>query len=152
MDRTRETRPPSSTSRAEALFLDWIRRTEQGAGEPFDELRAAHADLADALTRLQASYEQARATLARLGARPLTSASPPRPESATPARYEIRSEIARGGMGVILEVYEPALRRTLAMKRLRGFEVDGWLERLHRERRPAVRGRRGALREGEGRR
>ncbi len=37
-------------------------------------------------------------------------------QSPETARYEVRREIARGGMGAILEVWDRELRRTLAMK------------------------------------
>lgn len=47
----------------------------------------------------------------------------PEPYQATdvPSRfdYEIRGEVARGGMGVIREVWDPVLRRSLAMKQVR---------------------------------
>jgi formylglycine-generating enzyme required for sulfatase activity len=40
-------------------------------------------------------------------------------------RYEIQGELARGGMGLILKVFDRDLRRTLAMKALRRKAKDG---------------------------
>ncbi len=40
--------------------------------------------------------------------------------SAARARYTVRGEVARGGMGVVLKVWDNELRRVLAMKVLRG--------------------------------
>ncbi len=40
-------------------------------------------------------------------------------------RYEIRGEIGRGAMGIVYEAYDPRLKRTLALKRLRaGNDAD----------------------------
>ncbi len=48
-----------------------------------------------------------------------------RRNTAPEARYEVRGEIARGGMGAILEVWEGDLRRTLAMKVIRARAEPG---------------------------
>ncbi|TAH39515.1 MAG: hypothetical protein EYC70_01650 [Planctomycetota bacterium] len=39
-------------------------------------------------------------------------------------RYELREEIARGGMGAVLKVWDPDLRRHLAMKVILGHDGD----------------------------
>ncbi len=56
-------------------------------------------------------------------------------------RYYVEGEIARGGMGVVLRVYDPEFDRPLAMKvllRLDGVGVD-YTQRFHREARTAGR-------------
>ncbi len=121
MDTQREATQPSDSARAEELFLAWLERGEQGARESFDELCRRSPDLRTHLERLAERYERARSTLARLVPR---AADGDTTQPSGTARYEIRGEIARGGMGVILEVYEPSLRRTLAMKRLRPSRGD----------------------------
>ncbi|MCY2975527.1 MAG: serine/threonine-protein kinase [Planctomycetota bacterium] len=50
-------------------------------------------------------------------------------------RYEIRSELGRGTNGVVFEVWDPSLKRTVALKRLRaGFDANkSQLERIQSE-------------------
>jgi eukaryotic-like serine/threonine-protein kinase len=50
-------------------------------------------------------------------------------------RYEIRSELGRGTNGIVFEVWDPSLKRTVALKRLRaGFDASkGQLERIQSE-------------------
>jgi WD40 repeat protein/serine/threonine protein kinase len=45
--------------------------------------------------------------------------------TATISRYEIRGEVGRGGMGVILKVWDQDLRRSLAMKVILGKDDSG---------------------------
>jgi len=60
----------------------------------------------------------------------------PEPEGGPPPAagefaYEVRGEIARGGMGVVHEAWDPVLRRPLAMKRVRE-DAQGDAGRLRR--------------------
>jgi len=83
------------------------------AGSFSDRLRARYGDAVDPGISLSGDAPpddaertpQTRDVLARLSA-----------QGPTTRRYEPRGEIARGGMGVILKVWDSELRRTLAMK------------------------------------
>jgi len=48
-----------------------------------------------------------------------------RARSRSDTRYKVQGEIGRGGMGVVLRVWDTEMGRTLAMKRIRGKESDG---------------------------
>jgi len=109
------------------LFLGWLEALEKGAGEPFAELCARHPESRARLEALHAAHERARALLpssAREREQPAPVAGSTSP--ASPERYELRGELARGGMGVILEAWDPALRRRIAMKVVRADRIrDG---------------------------
>ena len=62
----------------------------------------------------------------------------------TLGRYEIRGELGRGGMGVVLRAYDPTLDREVAIKSVRLDGVDeaaraNLEERLSREARAAAK-------------
>jgi len=112
---------------AEAIWLQHLSRRLGGDDVDFAQLLAAHPRFAPEFERLQAEW--VRATQA--------SAAPEDPASRTwderlgavlerlaglrarLAKYEIRGEIGRGGMGVVRRVWDESLRRELAMKTLR---------------------------------
>ncbi len=131
---------PPRSSEAEQVFLAWLDRTEGEERGDLEALCSEHVEIAEELRCLAVHYDRALTTLARLtgsardSERNADSPDPLERRGGNP-HYEIRGEIARGGMGVILEVYDPSLRRSLAMKRLDGPAGDGLLERLQRERR-----------------
>ncbi len=102
------------------IFLAWLEESEHGAGPSFEALRARHPGVAARLSALHAAHERARSLLDP-GPMAPDPREHPAPDGALPAaeRYEILGELARGGMGSILEVYDPALRRTIAMKTVR---------------------------------
>ena len=59
-------------------------------------------------------------------------------------RYEIRRQVGRGGMAVVLEAWDPVLHRTLAIKlvdrsRLDPSIVEDALKRFKREAQAAAR-------------
>ena len=101
------------------LFLDWLERGEQGTAGSFEELCAQHPALRARLSALHAAHTRARSLLEAGGLAGTFAAPAAAPESTAQPRYELRGEIARGGMGAVLEVYDPTLRRTIAMKVVR---------------------------------
>ena len=110
---------------AERLFLAWIEEVEGGRGGTFEALCAAHPTLAPRLEEIAAFHERARELLEGGAAE----------EDGTidGTRYELRGEIARGGMGTILLAYDPELSRTIAVKVLRArAESPAELERRRR--------------------
>ncbi len=64
------------------------------------------------------------------GSRP--EAEPERPASAPPERYEVGCEIARGGMGRVVEAFDTKLGRTVAVKEALA-DSDDALRRFRRE-------------------
>jgi formylglycine-generating enzyme required for sulfatase activity/serine/threonine protein kinase len=143
-DREEEHRHQSSLrKRAEAAFVDFMSETHGGEGD-FDAFCARHGQLEDELRGLFADWRRIRNLVGRSAAPSLsdqlselhgvemgagvTLGPVNRPSSAvlerldehTPkgTRYEVVDEIARGGMGVILRIWDQDLRRNLAMKTL----------------------------------
>jgi len=126
-----------SESSADSLFVDFLRR---GQGADFDAFCAAHPADADRLRDLHAQHELALAHLRAAGITSITPAARPSPSALKPspgssellrrilaqgskgARYELRGEIARGGMGAILRVWDEDLGRELAMKVVLGSD------------------------------
>ncbi len=97
------------------LYLGWLEERERAGGPALEELCARHPGWRERLTALHAAHERARALLEPDAPTPPEAPASPSAE----ARYEVRGEIARGGMGAVLEVYDPSLRRTIAMKVVR---------------------------------
>jgi len=115
---------------AERAFLRLLGETLAPTPVEVEATCRARPELADELRSLAERHRTLVAQLDALGAH----AAPPGP-GAPGQRYEVRGEIARGGMGAILEVWDAELRRPLAMKMLRPARETGPLERLERERR-----------------
>ncbi|MSR60867.1 MAG: hypothetical protein EXS08_00275 [Planctomycetes bacterium] len=101
---------------ATQLFLGWLEEHERGGGAPFAALCAARPEFGARMEELRAAHARAQRLLAS-GAE--AGALPAEPAQLAGTRYELRGEIARGGMGAILEAYDPSLRRTIAMKVVR---------------------------------
>jgi len=134
--------PGPGGSEAELLFGALVRDASDEYVPDVELLCAARPDLAQELRTILAQYRRARQAMHMLkGAAGEAEATVGGPgEEADdnsddgPGRYTIRREIARGGMGTILEVWDEELRRPLAMKVLReqgaGAGLDGALAQL----------------------
>jgi len=113
---------PDSDS-VEDLFLGWLKERAGGGGISFDELCERNPPLAGRLKEMLVAHDRAEAAFAQLiGSAPTApgsgSGSAPTIRAAL-GRYDVRSEIAHGGMGIVLEAYDPSLRRTIAVKIVR---------------------------------
>ncbi len=142
--------PSSRRSNAEELFDDYLSRRESGEEVDFEAVCGAHPHLAAELRGLHAGAEaMLRARQGSLGQRlkqavgpdldPTLSLEPePQPDSGSSSkvyeklrteaprgtRYKLLGEIARGGMGAIIRIWDDELRRTLAMKVVLGGGVS----------------------------
>ncbi|MFT5284245.1 MAG: serine/threonine protein kinase [Planctomycetota bacterium] len=122
-------------NRVEKLFDGFQSQKHECEETEFQELCARHPEEADSLRRL---YEKALQTKGRSASFESGNAGAmsssfsdgslsdvvERLSRITPeeSRYELRGEIARGGMGAIIKVWDKTLRRTLAMKVALGKE------------------------------
>ena len=143
---------PDPDQNAEELFFAYLIQREEPEAEDFESLCAHHPEHADALRVLYANLERVgglisksnkqesmQAMLASMFGKSLDPgiSLEPLPEatesidgrleqlSAGAARYEIKDEIARGGMGVILKAWDRDLRRSMAMKTLLADHAPG---------------------------
>jgi serine/threonine protein kinase/WD40 repeat protein len=122
----RAPRPPSD-KQARSLFEGWLSASEAGVQCGWSEFVQAHPTVTPELERLRSDYERARAALAYMASEPIGGAQEPEPESLAPAlaafgrprepdSYALLGILARGGMGVIEQVWDTRLRRPLARK------------------------------------
>lgn len=119
----------SPSSRAENLFFAAL----SAAGQvDIGALCTAHPDLAVELREVHTCW--------RLGSEALSQPTDPSQQAVIADRYEVRTEIASGGMGTVLEVWDRNLARRLAMKLVRAdrrpLDPDEWRRRqarLHNE-------------------
>jgi serine/threonine protein kinase len=115
--------PLADSDSAERVFVEWLSQRADGAGTGFAELCALHPDISERLARLHQAHARAQEVLGQmLHAAPAAEAEAP--IGLPTARYQLRAQIAAGGMGQIYEVYDPSLRRTIAMKVLRAALPD----------------------------
>jgi WD40 repeat protein len=95
--------------RLQAVLHEYLQAVDAGRAPDRDRMLAQHPDLAAQLEAFFADQER----LDRL-------AGPPRPDRAPPAAsfddYELREEIARGGMGVVFRARQISLNRVVALK------------------------------------
>jgi hypothetical protein len=135
---------------AEETYARYLLEQRHGASKSVDDLVRTHPDLAGELREIHSRWTSRRSLVERLkeeqgvdvsgasvsleggdGERREPDSSP---SSATlrkileqgpkTGRYDVRGEIARGGMGAILKVWDEDLRRTLAMKVVLGSGAD----------------------------
>jgi len=129
-DASVEFREPESE--AEELFLTLLQGDGARSAPDVEPLCRERPELADELRALAEEHRRLLALLDALGGGPAPAGGGPR---GGPSRYEVRGEVARGGMGAILEVWDAELRRTLAMKVLRAAGEAAPASRLERQRR-----------------
>ncbi|HVS10294.1 MAG TPA: protein kinase, partial [Planctomycetota bacterium] len=145
---------PIPSAEVEAAFALYLARLARGQQAHFDSFCAERPALADALHQLHERWTAARRELrppsvesafasrleehfgAQAGPQIMLEAEPEggdaaglehlrRHAEATRERYVLRGEIARGGMGAIIKVWDTDLRRPLAMKVMLGEERGG---------------------------
>ena len=116
--------------RAREIFDELLDGLEEPESEAFEQACALHPEHEIELRELWAAYRRASELVDRV-----TTEAVDRSASLEAGHhYEIRGEIAHGGMGRVLEVWDPDLRRTLAIKVLREQPEPGALERIAFER------------------
>ncbi|MCH2106229.1 MAG: bifunctional serine/threonine-protein kinase/formylglycine-generating enzyme family protein [Planctomycetes bacterium] len=151
-----ESRPNSDRSVAEELFAERFDDLEAGVSGVLEDLCAAHPEHAELFRELYASWQRAQQILgAGAPAQPTLSADlsallkgavradeegGSKAESAQSGdalmqlqdrldperRLEVQGEMARGGMGAVLSVFDRNLRRQMAMKvMLKQEELEG---------------------------
>jgi WD40 repeat protein len=127
------TESSEALSPAAEAFAQFLARVEAGESVDFEAYCGARGDLAPALQRLHARWREMADAMERLGAPgdagrgdATAWATTGTPASAllealearggAADRYEVREEIAHGGMGAVYKVWDAELRRSLAMK------------------------------------
>ncbi|MHC4970919.1 MAG: protein kinase domain-containing protein [Planctomycetota bacterium] len=126
----------STSAGAEAAFASYLARVNAGEAVDFEEFCSDRPDQAESLLRLHAAWRAERPQTIReflnanvgrdvnpnvsLDGDVSGSSSGVRERllqlAGRTGRYTLREEVARGGMGVILKVWDEDLRRNLAMK------------------------------------
>ncbi len=133
---------PDPAAESAKLFASFIARRATGEAIDFDSLRAEAPQFASELQALEVAWERVGEVLEQLGiansvtrrAGGVTQAAPVAGRdagdtdvahevvdrlshrSASFTRYLVKGEVARGGMGSVLRVWDSDLRRDLAMK------------------------------------
>jgi len=139
--------PGAEKAEAEAAFASFLVRITRGDQVDFDAFCRERPQLEEPLRSLYGAWQErgggsqpgGRLSLREfMDRRPGVELDPEAPKdvpssgirdrlhhlAAHADRYELREEVARGGMGVILKVWDKDLRRTLAMKAAFGGVPD----------------------------
>ncbi len=104
------------------VFAGWLSARESGSATSFQDLVSSHPSLAAELQALHSAWQGLAVSISLAGPAEPASMTPSAKLSrlatrgSTFARYKIEGEVARGGMGAILRVWDDDLRRRLAMK------------------------------------
>jgi outer membrane protein assembly factor BamB len=123
----------SREERVNAILAEWLQATD--AGREFDraELLARHPDLTDDLRSFFADHDAA----ARLAPPPVSAEAPTLAPGEVPSAppppmtvryfgdYELLTEIARGGMGVVYRARQVSLNRVVALKMILAGQLAG---------------------------
>jgi formylglycine-generating enzyme required for sulfatase activity/serine/threonine protein kinase len=139
LHRGREAEGSSPSSRAETLLAAFLERQEAGDPVDFDALCAENREHEGELRRLHGTWQELCAVLERLRLGSASAAgAAPEPGASTVSgfaaevfrrlalrkdsfeRYRIEGEVAKGGMGAVLRVWDGELQRPLAMKVMLG--------------------------------
>ena len=118
---------------AESLFYAFLERRRTDPSADFGAYCAEHPAFEQELRGLRERHERAEGLLRAVGADPAQA----QPLEGIGERYEVLGDIARGGMGRVLEVHDRQLDRTLAMKVVRRRPEDS-ARSLERRRRRLV--------------
>src|SRR5262245_18211664 len=110
---------------ASELYHEFLERNLRGDQMDFRALCAAHPELAAQLEQLRADYDGLMARLQRRSSESRQRESGGEPHRGDTSelglrgaqpRYDVKEQIARGGMGTILLAWDTELRRKVAMK------------------------------------
>ncbi len=135
MPRVRSPATPDPSADALGLFADWLARRAGGSAVEFEELVAAHPGLGDELCALHASWKHiaegeqlsqpsvVKTRTSSVDASALVARISTRESNFN--RYRLGEEVARGGMGAIVRVFDEDFRRALAMKIALPDEASG---------------------------
>jgi WD40 repeat protein len=111
--------------RFQEVLAEYLQAVEAGRNPDRNELRARHPDLADELASFfanKADFERRAAPLSVPGPPPTLAPGEAPPDGDLPGRvryfgdYELLTQIARGGMGVVYKARQVSLNRPVAVK------------------------------------
>ncbi len=114
---------PNRSSAAEIAYAGYVAQSQRQPCVDFETFCGRHGDLAPELRRLHALRAKAdgfAATVEVPRLHDVARAQAPIPLEVKTPRYRLEGEIARGGMGAVLKVWDNDLRRALAMKVILG--------------------------------